>query len=442
MIEAGPDGGLTIVEPPDRSLAGQLTLPVVVDRRLDFVDLFVPSNGRFTQDDLRLLWETGAELASWRASRLALARREGDFGRPEIAGNAAAIRDWRALTTCAHDAASLLRHWPTKLDRYAKWQPVGLPGGTEDLPVTEREVERRGYLLEVDGALRVTQSARWLGERRPLKSASLTALALAVLGLARASLPAEQYSEFRSILDPIGRVAQKSAVPTSHRDPDPSSWPTPFLAFAASCMVAIAELQSSQRGEGVVPLLDTDELYEAWLAVQIRAAMDERLGLRQMPTSDSLAAWEHDGTTFELWLKPAITRDGRVFGRESFCAVVAEILTPDLVLSASRGELTELMVLDAKSWARMLPEDALAQSAKYLYGIRRSDDVVAVPALAGVSLVTCAPAPNVQGSDAVRIGVTTATPTAGIEALHTRLGAALARLSGALGERERSVSLR
>lgn len=440
MIEAAPDGGLVIIEPPDRSLAGQLTLPFVTERQLDFVDLFIPSNGRFTQDDLRLLWEIGAELASWRASRFALARREGAFGRPEIAGEASAIRDWRALTTCAHDAASLLRHWPTKLDRYAKWLPVGMPGGTEDLPVTEREVERWGYLLEVEGVLRVTQSARWLGERHPLRSATLTTLALAVLDLTRASLPAEQFVDFRSILEPIGRVAQQSAVPTGHRDPEPSSWPAPFLAFAASCMVAIAELQSSQRGEGVVPLLDTDELYEAWLAVQIRAAMDERLGPWQIPTSDALASWEDDDTTFELWLKPAITRDGRVFGRESFCAVVAEMLTPDLVLSASRGDETELMVLDAKSWARMLPEDALAQSAKYLYGIRRLHDVAAVPALAGVDLVTCAPAPNVHGSDAVRIAVATATPTVGIEALRTRLSITLDRLTGALVERERSVS--
>jgi hypothetical protein len=205
-------------------------------------------------------------------------------------------------------------------------------------------------------------------------------------------------------------------------------------------MVAIAELQSFQRGEGVVPLLDTDELYEAWLAVHVRSAIDERLGPWLVPASDALAAWEHDDTTFELWLKPTISREGRVFGRESFCAVVAETLTPDLVMSASRGDETELMVLDAKSWARMLPEDALAQSAKYLYGIRRTDDISAVPALAGVDLVTCAPSPNVRGADSVRIAVATATPTVGVEALHARLGATLDRLTAALVERERSVS--
>ena len=59
------------------------------------------------------------------------------------------------------------------------------------------------------------------------------------------------------------------------------------------------------------------------------------------------------------------------------------MLTPDLVLSATRGAETELMVLDAKGWAQMLPEDALSQSAKYLYGIRRTRDPRTVPAFAG-----------------------------------------------------------
>jgi hypothetical protein len=189
-----------------------------------------------------------------------------------------------------------------------------------------------------------------------------------------------------------------------------------------------------------VPLLDTDELYEAWLAVRVRAALDERFGAWRLPSSDALAAWYHDETVYELWLKPGISPAGRAFGNESYRAVVAELLTPDLVLSATRGDETELMVLDAKAWAKMLPEDALAQSAKYLYGIRRTRDVHVVPTLAGVDLVTCARSPRIVGGELAKVVVTSATPTAGVDALNARIGAILEQLAASLVERERRAS--
>jgi hypothetical protein len=429
-----------ILEPPDRGLAGQLTLPYLAGRRLEFVDLLIPSNGRFSQEDLRLLWEAGAELASWRTARLALARPEGDYGQPESVGVSQLVRDWRTLMACAHDAATLLGRWPTSLDRRMSWLPVGVPGGAEDLPMTERQAERRGYVLEQGGTSVVSQSARWFGKPRPLVSTAVAALALTVVQLVRASVPDEQLPLIRLLMDPLTQVARVAAAPAGYRDPDPSSWPVAFASFAASCMVAIAELQSSERGEGVVPLLDTDELYEAWLAIQVRAVLDERFGAWRMPGSGALSAWEHDDTLYELWLKPGISREGREFGSESFRAVVAELLTPDLVLTATRGDETELMVLDAKAWAQMLPEDVLTQSAKYLYGIRRTRDVLAVPALAGVGLVTCARPPSVSGGELAKVAVSCATPTNGVNALHARVGGIIDELAASLAERERHVS--
>lgn len=429
-----------IIEPPDRQLAGQLVLPVIRQNQIDFVELLIPSNGRFNQEDLRVLWETGAELAVWRSARAALARREGDFGRPEQVGRAAILRDWRAVMACALEATALLRQWPTRLDRRSTWLPLGVAGGTEDVLMTEREVERRGHLVEVDGQARVVQSARWVGLRRPLPSAALGALAATVIDLTRTTLTAEEFGEFRAYLHPLSQVATMARPRGGHRDPDPSSWPTGFLSLAASCMAAISELQTSQRGTGVVPLLDTDELYEAWLAVRLRSVMDDRFGPWIAPDSDAIAAWDDDDIRFELWLKPGISREGRVFGQERFQAVVAELLTPDVVLTATRGEETEMMAFDAKAWFRMQAEDVLAQSAKYLYGIRRTDDPDAVPVLAGVELVTCAPAPDVAGANEVRIAVTRSTPTTGIEALAERLSSSLDALVSSLVERERLVS--
>lgn len=439
LIEPAPDG-IVIAEPPHRSLAGQLTLPYLAKRQIAFVDLMIPSNGRFTQEDLRLLWDAGAELATWRTARLALVRREGDYGQPETAGASQLVRDWRSLVACAHDAADLLGRWPTYLERRLGWLPVGVPAGTEDLPVTERRAAGRGYVLEREGTRTVTQSARWFGDRRAQVSATISALAQAVVELARTSIPADQLRLIRPLLDPLAMVGRLAAAPTAYRDPDPSSWPVPFIAFAASCMAAIAELQSSQRGEGVVPLLDTDELYEAWLAVQVRTVLDERFGGWRAPRSDALAAWQHHETLYELWLKPGITSEGRQFGSEWFQALIADVLTPDLLLSATQGYETDLAVLDAKAWAQMLPQDALTQSAKYLYGIRRKTDMPTVPALVGVDLVTCAEAPSVVGHELARVAVDSATPTSGVDALHTRISSIVELLASSLAARGRHAS--
>jgi hypothetical protein len=438
MLEGAP-GGFVIHEPSDRSITGQLTLPSFVDGQLTMTDLNVPSNGRFSQEDLRLLWDAGAELARWQ-TRMALARQTGTFGSPEVAGITERLRDWRSLELCAQDAAVLINRWPTRLDRRSTWLPIGVPGGVEDVPLTAQEATERGYVVERDDALAITQSARWVGDRQPLRSTSVAAMAWAVIQVVRQTVPRAQMPLIKSLVNPIATVAQFAATPAGHRDPDPSSWPIPFITFVASCMRAIADLQSSERGHGVVPLLDTDELYEAWLAIETRDALDAHLGQQIMAGSDALAAWEQDDILYELCVKPSIPRTGRTFGAARYLALVAELLTPDLMLSASRDEETAVHVLDAKSWALMLPEQALEQSAKYLYGIRRETNVMQVPAIAGVDLVTCAPPPTASRQDASLVRVLCATPTRGSDVLHARIAEIADLLATEIEARERLAS--
>lgn len=402
-------------------------------------DLNVPSNGRFSQEDLHLLWVAGAELARWQA-RVALARRTGTFGSPQVGGTAEQLRDWRSLELCAHDAAALVNRWPTRLDRRSTWLPIGVPGGVEDVPLTAQEATERGHVVEQDDAPAITQSARWVGDRQPLHSASVAAMAWAVIQVVRQTVPRAEMGIIKSLINPIASVAQLAATPAGHRDPDPSSWPIPFITFVSSCLRAIADLQSSEHGHGVVPLLDTDELYEAWLAIQARDALDAHLGRQIMSRSDSLAAWERDDILYELWVKPALARSGRTFGARNYLALVAELLTPDLILSASRDDETAMHVLDAKSCAQMLPEQALEQSAKYLYGIRRETDVLQVPAIAGVDLVTCASAPTTPRPDASLVRVLSATPTRGSNVLRSRVAEITESLASEVEARERQAS--
>ncbi|MGY1792784.1 hypothetical protein ACI796_02220 [Geodermatophilus sp. SYSU D00525] len=408
---------------------------------MQFAELLVPSNGRFTQEDLRCLWQAGSELASWRAARQAVARSEGTFGTPEIAGQAPELRDWRSLTACAQDAASLLAGWPTMLDRREAWYAIGIPVGVEDLASTERGAEQRGYVAaDNQGQLVVTQSARTRGTRRPLTSHTLATLCLAIVQLVRKSLPPTEQRLLRPLLQPIAAVGQRATAPTGARDPDPSSWPPAFLAFSASCMRVLVEVQSAERGRGVIPFLDADELYEAWLATEVRRRLDARFGAWVAPGSDALAAWNHEGVRFELWVKPSISRAGLQLGTAQLQAIVAQTLTPDLVLTANRGDKTELTVLDAKSWAVMLPEDALAQSAKYLYGLRRPDAPAAIPAIVGVDLVTCAARPAVSDPALSRVNIISVTPTRATDLLDERINELVDQLIDALSERERSAS--
>lgn len=427
------NGNFVIREPVDKSLAGQLTLPYVAEGRMNFVDVQVPSNGRFEQEDLRLLWDAGAELLQWQRARRAVLSDHEEFGRPEISGPVEVIQDWRSLAECAHDAAALATAWPTQLDRRSAWLPVGVPGGVEDVVRTEREVEGRGHALESTGISAVAQSARWLGDRRPLVSASVAALALAVVQIARASMPGEELTRLKPLLDPIAGAALLAGAPAGFRDPEPSSWPMPFIVFATSCMRAIMELQSSQRGSGVVPLLDTDELYEAWLAIQVRDELNGHLGSQFKSETDALAVWDRDGITYELWIKPTIPRGGRRFGSEVFVALVAESLAPDIVVAASRDDRTVLHALDAKSWATMFPESALEQSAKYLYGIRKDTELDTIPVLNGVDLVTSAAAPGIGSSNTSRTTVTCATPTKATVELAGRIRSIADHLAFQLG---------
>ena len=368
---------------------------------------------------------------------MAIARPEGDFGAPDLVGTDELLRDWHSLEACAREATALLGRWPSRLDRRLQWIPVGVPGGVEDVPRTEMEAQLRGY-LSTEGPLSVTQSARWTGYEPRLRSTSVSVSASAVVEIVGQTLRREEWPLARSLVSPIAAVAQLAATSTSSRDPDPSSSPPQFVRFVASCMQAIGDLRSESRGEGVVPLLDTDELYEAWVALQAREALDSELGPQVPCESGALAAWRRDDVVFELWVKPGINAWGRTFGRTKFASVVADILIPDIVLAAFRDDESALFVLDAKSWTSMGPEDALTQAAKYMYGIRRCAEWDLVPAISGVDLVTCAVPPVASRGDIARVHVVGATPTGGVDELRSRIAATVPLLAAEVESRIRA----
>jgi hypothetical protein len=439
LIMSGHGSDLLLTEPDGRSLSGRLSLPMVlVDNSVGFVDLEIPSSGVFDQADLTALWEAGEELADWKA-RIAQVGEEISFATPEIVGVAGIVMSWRSLVACTRAARNLLAAWPSTLDRRLTWAPVGAPAGMEDLERTERDGPARGVASITDHGISIAQSARWVGQAERIPSVSVQRVAQAVVQLVEDTLSVEDLKRVNSLLHPIAQVGIIASPKSQRSDPDPSSWPRLFSEFVASSIRVLADLAAIERGTGALPLLDTDELYESWLAIRTRDFFDSRLGDRQPSSAGALAAWNDDEIQFELWLKPAFHGLPKAVGSEQFVSVVSDDLVPDLLISATRGEHTELAAIDAKAWAKMLPEDVLTQGAKYLYGLRRHPDRAIVPALSSVLIVTSAVRPRTIEADLAKLHVVRSTPTAEPTSLNDRLDLLIGDLRETLANREREA---
>jgi hypothetical protein len=429
-----------IVEPAARSFAGRLALPFVHGDKIAMLDIDVPSSGTFSQDDLYALWLAGQELATWRARR-ALATTSGASATPEIASQAPVLADWHALEQCSRQASLLLREWPTLVGRHSRWLPVGIGGGFADLDRTEREVSRRGYITKRAGdQLAITRSARWFGKPEAATLGAASEMASRVITLVERTVRDRDRDLLEPLTRPIREVWFRAATPAGKADPEPSSWSTSFLRFVALCIQVLAELEARTSGGASIPFLDTDELYEAWLAVQVREIASGWLEAASEVSDGAVASWCDDAITYDLRLKPSFRRSSPL-GAHNYRALVADELVPDIVISATRGIITEFAVLDAKAWFRVEPENVLSESAKYLYGIRRVDDD-ALPAIASVDLVSCAMKPEMPGADDARIGFVHATPTSGGEILTKAVERIFSTLSSSIEAREQEASLR
>lgn len=427
LVMEADELGYKIFEPATRSLVGSHTFPCLTDDgRLTFAQLEVPSDGRFDQDDLVELRHAGSRMADWLKARRAVLLDHDSYATPTVVGYVDSLQDWRALTACAEHAIALLSRWPTELTRSVRWMPVGLPGGVEDLRRTILDVERRGNVAPGgDGGVTISHSARSVGAARGVANETVAALASAVVNAALAALPAEQRALLAPALRPIGEVARRAQPTVAHDAPDISSWPPRFVEFADSCARALVEIEAATAGHGATPLLDTHELYEQWLAVHALDVIELTLGPSSGRTSiGALASWQHGSATVDLWFKPAFPQGGRSIGSFSLRPVAATTLVPDVVVTVTEMQETRLHVLDAKSWRSMQPEDALTQSAKYLYGLRRLDALGRVPAISSVHLVTSAPRPTLVNLNDVPMDVITAHPagrTGALDSLIERL---------------------
>lgn len=101
------------------------------------------------------------------------------------------------------------------------------------------------------------------GYSRPWVSGTVAAIARELVRLVAEATGPDDQQALAHLVRPIAEVGAMAQPQPGAADPDPSSWPTAFGSFVGLGLRAIAELSARERGSGAVPLLDTDELYEA-----------------------------------------------------------------------------------------------------------------------------------------------------------------------------------
>jgi hypothetical protein len=118
----------------------------------------------------------------------------------------------------------------------------------------------------------------------------------------------------------------------------------------------------------------------------------------------------------EVWVQPRFPLGGAfTVGCARFQSVLGDELRPDVVVAVSRQTRTRLLVVDAKDRASLDGSTLATESAKYLWGIRRSHDAAAGSSPAEVSAIEAVllVAPD-GGSDSVifHLGRALAVPAA------------------------------
>lgn len=391
VLERVASNHARIIESSDPLLecCGLIELPWVSSTGLGVASLSVPPPAPFEDDDITTMWRARNRLT--RRRRIPTSGAAAWSALERVVGPSV---DWTAVEQALAAASGLLSQWPRQHLPTVRWLPPERSGGRELVAVTER-------------SSRVHRSPG--AERRPAETArrttrcadqTLHALAAVTHLLAERihHLPGiDAEPELRdALVATFRRVAARSHSARRAVDPPPSVWPNTFVVAYAECLRALSAARVIGPGERSAPLSEVWELYEAWTAEHFSEAISLVLGERQRSAEVTcIGRWVDGAGTVELHYQAHFPTSGPrgLLGQE-YTAAIGDLF-PDLCLIRVEGGKARMLVLDAKKRSGLLPLDELvAHTSKYLWGIRRADAVVDVPALERVVLL--APLGGVQ----------------------------------------------
>jgi hypothetical protein len=368
-------GAIDLIEDPDPLLecCGRLTL-VTLDDALEtsVVGIEIPPPPPFTPHDLREMWDARNRLTSKRRSPTS---GEADWSETSLSPSLQ-VRLER-LPAAITSARGLLAHWPEQLIAVRRTLPLEQHGGREDLLATARHAAQTRPITH-GRRLLPSRTVRTFGAAERRRCGAVSTIAALLRSQADryldSPLALPDAYERRAVLSPLAAVSEAAAVPTGSVDGPPSTWPSRMRTFYSLAAIALAELEIVGAGDDTAPLSELWELYQAWVAEGVLAAVIATLGPPTARTGRSslLGRWVVAGDAIELHYQPLIpSRPGRtktILGAPAI-ATIGD-LQPDLILACRTSSgLSRALVIDPKKRPYLDPGTVTVEASKYLWGI-------------------------------------------------------------------------
>lgn len=277
---------------------------------------------------------------------------------------------------------SLLARPPLQDARGVVWRSPDLPGGREDMRLTERYCrdwasQHGRRRVPLSSARVVPGTSRWT-------IASLSWLLLQLAEAAEELLDSESMSG--TLLTPIRLLGLELAPGASQLDRPVPSWPKEYQRLRDAVLRALLSALPGRGRDRSAPLARFWRLYEAWIGVQLLRELTDRLGqvpdTSGEPTDASIgtsARWETSSRTTCVFSKVEIGRSPVELlqaPRVQIRSITSKLIPDYLVVDYSdRG--CSVHVVDAK-YRSSSPDrgDMAAEASKYHWGLEIEVDGV------------------------------------------------------------------
>lgn len=380
-------------------------------------ELWIPPPPPFRDEDVRMMWNEIDEAAC-PLPHSVLA--QGGLGPGRIAERREIGLTADFVALAYRRARALLARWPPQEAYELIWRNIELRGGREDFQATERRMPALAALKTKDGRPLPQKTARRRGIEDPWTSWLLYDAALAVVKEAGAlgdrvieDLP------WRKVTAAFRAVAGRARPDRSSSDSPVSTWPIAARLCYEGFLAALSVVRSTKTGAATAPLSYLWRLFEAWVAVSSYRTLVDRFGPSiEAPEAASgcewRARWQLNGSSLSFLAQARI--DGTGVPAAPPAARIRSIssdLIPDvlLIVEPSEGDV-RIGVIDAKQrlvHTGMGPRDVAEAASKYVWGIRRQDEIRALPVVSAL-VVSSMPAGNMYSKES-RIRAQQALPS-------------------------------
>ena len=326
--------------------------------------------------------------------------------------------------------------WPERDVTEIVWRAPEIRGGREDLRETDRSGARLAGIRRPGRSPIPDRIARRRGATAPWSSRRLATACVAFSRALRGAVDVEIGARPLALVE---QVSRRAAAQTHGPDGSISSWPHEAQAAYRAVLRVLVALAVAGVGNDRVPLCHVWRLYEAWVGVKTHEVLVERFGLgdpleapwwaREWATATGACVRLHSQATVSRNADPLIACGG-----PGFVSVSSDLRPDGLIGLRSTHGSQALVCVDAKQRTSPTSMDraGVAEAAsKYLWGIRRADDMDRFGTVTTL-VVSSAPVPNMYDPDRSRTDASFLLPSGGFATFREKLLGAVRRAFHAL----------